>query len=262
VTKEDIYKAWAPDDSLWSPWVKPVLFACMDGPEPSENVAPEPGAISWAPRADEKVALVLDLPGDAGVALGLALAGLGYRPVPLYNALPRPGSLSTDPSAPDNLQNISIVNVRPIKLALWSGSKKLAALPIAPDAPPAFLLDANRRGGAEMLLPGRFDNRSVSFTTDFPSALFLRTHGISRVILVQPSPAPPQSDLAHTLRRWQEGGVTIQSKALENPELPQTIILQKPSWLGAMWYRFKESFGLKRNILGGYGGYISESSAG
>src|SRR5262249_25610457 len=55
--------------------------------------------------------------------------------------------------------------------------------------------------------PDEFDNRSISFTTDFPSANFLAAHGIARVMLVQKSSAEPQPDLAHSLRRWQDGGV-------------------------------------------------------
>ena len=34
--------------------------------------------------------LVLDLPGHSGVTAALVLAAGGYRPVPLYNALPGP----------------------------------------------------------------------------------------------------------------------------------------------------------------------------
>jgi hypothetical protein len=135
-------------------------------------------------------------------------------------------------------------------------------LSIAPDAPPAFLLDYNRRGVGENLFPGRYDNRSVSFATDFPSALFLKTHGISRVILVQRQKGQPQPDLAHTLRRWQEAGITVQLKQLDTTEPPENLIVTKPSWFGAIWYRAMESLGVKRNVLGGYGGYIAQPSGG
>ena len=46
--------------------------------------------LSWAPPPAEKAAFVLDLPGAEGVLNGIALAVLGYRPVPLYNAIPLP----------------------------------------------------------------------------------------------------------------------------------------------------------------------------
>ncbi|EEF59321.1 hypothetical protein [Pedosphaera parvula] len=262
MSNEHIYKVWAPDNCLWSPWVKPVLFACMDDPEPSEASLPVVGETPWVPPVDERVAMVLDLPREEGVIVGLELAGHGYRPVPLYNALPRPSGIPANMAEPEYFQKVSVVDVRPIMNALWLGTKKLAELAIAVDAPPVFLLDANRRGGGENLFPGRYDNRSVSFTTDFPSAIFLKTHGISRVILVQRFHAQPQPDLAHALRRWQEGGIAIQLKQLETMELPQNIIIQKPSWFGAVWYRVMVSLGVQRNVLGGYGGYIAQPSGG
>ena len=49
-----------------------------------------PVNLSWSPAIDEKVAVVLDLPGAEGVRVGLELAARGYRPVPLYNAVPLP----------------------------------------------------------------------------------------------------------------------------------------------------------------------------
>jgi hypothetical protein len=86
----------------------------------------------------EKVALVLDLPGEEGVWVGLALVGRGYRPVPLYNALPLPfGVASIDPVSQ---RSVAVVNVLPILSALRQGAEQLANTDIACDAPPAFYL--------------------------------------------------------------------------------------------------------------------------
>src|SRR5947209_11848860 len=90
ITKEIIYETWAPSAGLWSPWAKPVLFACMHI-EPAPSAALEvPTVPEWLPDASQRAVLVLDLPGDEGVKFGLAAAQAGYQPVPLYNAVPGP----------------------------------------------------------------------------------------------------------------------------------------------------------------------------
>src|ERR1043166_8208987 len=112
---------------------------------------------------NEKVALVLDLPGDEGVWVGLALATRGYRAVPLYNALPLPLVLRT--LDPPSQHPLAAVDVLPIITVLRQSAQELARISMPPDAPPAFLLDANRHGGGSPILPDQFDNRSVCFTT-------------------------------------------------------------------------------------------------
>ncbi|MDB6110025.1 MAG: hypothetical protein JWR69_1775, partial [Pedosphaera sp.] len=162
----------------------------------------------------------------------------------------------------DDDDPISIVDVEPIMCSLWHGTEVLSQLPLPADAPPVFLLDATRRIGRAKPSPGSFDNRSVSFTTDFPSALFLKTHGISRVILALSFQNQAQPDLAHTLRRWQEAGIGIQLKRMEAIGPPAPCTIERPSWFGAIWYRAMVAFGLKRHALGGYGGIIGIASGG
>jgi len=123
-------------------------------------------------------------------------------------------------------------------------------------------LDANRRGEGISVMPGRFDNRSVSFTTDFPSALFLINHGIHRALLVQRAGYQPQADLAHTLRRWQEGGIQLEMKMLDLPAPPQPLDVHKPSAFGLVWQRALAMIGLRRHGLGGFGGFVPQPSSG
>jgi hypothetical protein len=224
-------------------------------PEPSMLNQPEIDT-SWGPPLGH-TAIVLDLNGAEGVGAALSLAEKGYRPVPLYNALPWPGRQDA------NSLLTSIVRVEPIMSALWQGSSRLAHAVIAEQAPPVFLLDANRRTGENMPQPGGFDNRSVSFTTDFPSGNFLMAHGISKVLLVQHSGHQPQPDLAHTLRRWQEAGIGIELKRLDKAGAPEPCHIEKPSLYGQIWYRVKLALGLISNSLGGFGGFTPDpSSAG
>src|SRR5207302_455246 len=70
--------------------------------------------VAWAPLAAEKAVLILDLPAAEAVHVGLALAGRGYRPVPLYNGC-------TGPS--------EILDQGPILRALRDGAAYLALSP-------------------------------------------------------------------------------------------------------------------------------------
>ena len=112
MTYEEIFEIWSPGNSLWSTWAKPVLFAHLGVPfvhPPGGEILQDAG---WAAMPDENFAIVLDLPGAEGVWTGVGLAAHGYRPVPLYNALPLPfGSPLPDP-LPE--ASIAAVNVLPI----------------------------------------------------------------------------------------------------------------------------------------------------
>ena len=258
MSKEHIYEVWAPSESPWSNWVKPVLFACMDDGVAAHAFLAIPDRPEWFPLP-QSTALVIDLPGNAGVRFGLMAALAGFRPVPLYNALPWPASRW---EMGGSTGVISVVDVQPIMGALWRGTEILLGNALPDDAPPAFLLDANRRVERNAATPGRFDNRSVSFTTDFPSANFLLAHGIRDILLVQETGHQPQADLAHTLRKWQEAGLTLQLKRLDEVGLPTTLIVEKPWWFGMFWQRLLSSLGLRRSALGGFGGMVPEPSNG
>src|SRR5437016_3971940 len=92
MTKEELFEIWAPPNGRWSPWVKPVLFACKDH-EPGWGAGTSMDFdTSGIPSIQNNAALVLDLPGADGIRAGVALAAQGYRPVPLYNAVPGPTS--------------------------------------------------------------------------------------------------------------------------------------------------------------------------
>ena len=258
MNKEQIFAAWAPDDSLWSTWVKPVLFAHLDDLQlrpdplvPTPEPARRPVNLDWCPPVAEKVALIVDLPGPEGVVLGALLAERGYRPVPLYNALPLPNSLPFG-------RHEAVVNVLPTLDALRREAERLAGLTLPPDAPPVFLLDAHRQG-AVLPDPEMFDNRSVCFTTDFPSANFLHAHGFKRALLVPSAGLEAAPDLSHLLRRWQEGGIALQILRSENAR-PEVLVVPRPSWYGAMFQRALSAFGLHRASGGGFGAWMTSAS--
>src|SRR6185437_4875132 len=96
MNKDELLQMWAPSESVWSRWAKPVLFAHWSAENhrpPGPLAEPLPG-VDWSPLADGTTVIVTDLPGVMGVRIGMSLAAKGYRPVPLYNAVPAPWGAS------------------------------------------------------------------------------------------------------------------------------------------------------------------------
>lgn len=241
---DDVFEAWAPSDARWSNWAKPVLFATMpDGELQSAEAAPSFGLdlapVITAPRT----ALVVDLPGKDSVAFGVALAARGIRPVPLFNALPG--------------GETGLVDVEAIQEALIAAVGALNEAALAPDAPPAFLLDAQRRAQpARIPLHRFFDNRSLSFSTDFPSASVLQKAGIQRAVLIHRFHLPVPSDLFETFAAWHAAGIAIEihDAAAEHPPTvwtPPSLI-----WLYRFWHRTLAALAFERDDdFGPFGGW-------
>jgi hypothetical protein len=260
MNKDEIFAAWAPDASIWSQWTKPVLFAHLDVEGTASDQTASPGDLNWCPAVENKVAIVVDLAGAESVWLGIALAERGYRPVPLFNAIPLPGGHPV--LDPFTGRKVAAVDVLPTLGALRPGAERLARLPIAAAAPPAFLLDHHRQGDGRAMLPDEFDNRSVCFTTDFPSANFLLAHGIQGALLVQKARSDLSADLTHVLRSWQQGNVSLKFVRVDSPAPPVRLEIPKPPWYGTMFQRAFMAFGLHRARGGGFGAWMPGSSAG
>ena len=242
MNREDVHRAWAPADEPWSAWVKPVLFAHLaDGvtagaPPPAsssavdwlrrgviEPLAAAQPAESHPYRADSRLrdtAFVIDVAGADGVGLGASVADSGWRPIPLYNAIPAP---------------LARVDVLPIMQALVDVSARVAVVP--PGAPPAFLLDANRSGrGGVAWHAGEpvFDNRSQHHASDFPSVETLCQAGIRRVVLVAAQPEPA-FDLEPILLDWQQRGLALWRKRSDVSDPVAPFTLRRPSLLTRIW---------------------------
>jgi len=263
MNKEGIFEIWSPPGGLWSDWVKPVLFSCMPD-DAAVSPSPVPPLSStnaeWLPLTTENVAVILDLPGPEGVVAALALATRGYRPVPLYNALPAPVMPVPFTDGSTSIGDVA-VDVKSIIDELQRSTQALSQLDLPADAPPSFLLDANRHG-AFVPAPRDFDNRSVSFTTDFPSAAFLKSHNIHGVLLVQTSGEQPQPDLAHTLRNWQETGLELKLKRLDVSGSPVPLNVARISALRGLWERVMGALELRRSPPRGFGRYLPAPGSG
>jgi hypothetical protein len=258
MNREAIYEAWVPPSGSWSLWARPVLFGQMpatSGPEPADPTPIQwawnlfgqtlgtPGeepwrnlSIDWVPPPVQNAALILDLPGAEGVYLGLALAGQGYRPVPLYNGCTGPSEL---------------LDQGPILRALRDGAVFLAACALSSDAPPAFLLDSRRQSLPRPLRPGMLDNRWRVFAEDFPSAQLLAQRGVSRVIWIGYD--KPQEDLAGVLRVWQEARIALEAKDLAIAGPPHRLIMPPTPWWRRWWDRLRSQLGLQGRPRDGFG---------
>jgi hypothetical protein len=259
-TGRELFEIWAPPDSIWSPWVSPVLFAQIECADETSEIADPPIATWHEPVASRENAIVLDLPGNDAVKLGLVLARIGYRPVVAINASPGPALLLSTPLS----QNPVVLDMASVIQEICGNTLRLQlkqmSLPV--DAPPAFILDGRRTLGTRPLSDELFDNRWMVFPQDFPSAKFLQKQGIQRVTLVQMRNTQPLEDLRHVLLLWQEAGIEIFVKASADAEVPTPIIVSRPSRFRAIWYRALAILGLRRSSAGGFGAYLSDFLGG
>lgn len=232
-TRAEIFDRWAPANSPWSAWAKPVLFAELPDAT-AESVAQN--SLAFDVPAPGRVALLVNLTGPKSVFTGLGLAARGFRPVPLFNALPGGAR--------------SLVNVESIQSALVACADALEACALPEHAPPAFLLDAARGSSRLRVQTGCFDNRSVVFGSDFPSGARLLDAGIERVLLLVEATRQTPADLVPTLVAWRNAGLRIEVRDIESGEPPLECRLPK----SAFWYRLRYAWhAMARNSNGEFG---------
>jgi hypothetical protein len=253
VTEDEIFETWAPRGGRWSPWVKPVLFSFVDSVLTNQEIPLFTGLDDVSPVAE--TAIVVDLPGVESIAAALVLAARGWRPVPLFNALPGPGEDFVGPTRPP-----VAVDVHPIIMALRMATPVLDSSSLSPLAPPAFLLDSRRHAPGWKTQFGTFDNRSMTFPTDFPSAAKLREYSISHVLVIQQS-AKLQDDLTYTLRQWQESGLPIELLEPGPHAQRRPCAIRKVTTLGLWWMRVVTFLTFRRDRRGSFGGMLVEPSS-
>lgn len=244
------FYSWAPPNATWSPWAKPVLFTSFSAVPVATMAPPGPlpaAIVSWLGALGRSTAFVIDLVGAQSVARGLQLSQHGIRPVPLFNT-----------TWGENI----VVPVRDIIGGLRWGADVLAGRSLSDDAPPAFLLDADRQLYHGPALPGKYDNRWLVFPQDFPSAGKLREHGIAKIVVWQQKLAPVREDLAHVLLRWQQAGVSVHCFGEETGGAPEPIVVSRPSHFRGLFHRLFALAGLRRNSAGGFGAAIPQPSSG
>ena len=206
---KEIYKIYAPNGAKWIDWVRPVPFVAIDtyNRKPIANFLDREAMFLKEYQKD--TAIFIDLPGKESIELGIGLAHMGYRPIPVFNGTDeQQGSQAT-------------TNTYLIESCLINGSQKLKNIKLKNDANPAFLLDShrtNRYRAKESI----FDNSWDLYKQDIPSAEYFKQNGITRIIVVGSALQP---DLKKIFLKFQERGMDIY--ITDGYLSPKKIILAK-----------------------------------
>lgn len=194
MNNKELYKIWAPFDLPWSSWVRPVLFANInDTLKINKYLSFEPNVVKYVEKGVTDTAIFVDLLSTEGIEEGIALAKLGFRPIPLYNGT----------ESQDGVE--SIINNDEIEGAIIWGAKELSNIELDNMAPPAFLLDFNRleRRRRDVSV---FDNSWDIYYQDVPTADYLLNNKIKKIIVRSPI---LNKDLKRILYGYQKKGIQI-----------------------------------------------------
>lgn len=189
-----IFTIWAPQGKKWTEWVRPVPFVAINEDfrtyEVCDFTIPN---ITYMDKLPENTAIIVDLADDEGIKEGIALAKIGFRPIPVYNGTePQEGVMST-------------IDNNVIEYGLIKGAVELQKIIIKDDAPPAFLMDSNRTHRYKMN-ESVFDNSWDIYPQDLPSAKYFLTNDINKIIVVGEK---FQKDLKRILRKFEKEGIEI-----------------------------------------------------
>ena len=190
---KEIYKIYAPEQSKWSRWVRPVPFAAIDAYNRKMVVNWQDRKVLFLNKYEKDVAIFIDLPGKESIELGIGMAKIGYRPIPLFNGTDEPIGAS------------SILDTDLIENSLINGSEKLKHIQLKDDANPVFLLDqsrTNRYRSKESI----FDNSWDLYKQDIPTAEYFKANGIYKIIVVGNK---IQRDLRKIFFEFQNAGIEI-----------------------------------------------------
>ncbi len=206
---KEIYKIYAPNGAKWIDWVRPVPFVAIDtyNRKPIANFLDRKAM--FLKKYQQDTAIFIDLPGKESIELGIGLAHIGYRPIPVFNGTDeQQGSQAT-------------TNTYLIESYLINGSQKLKNIELKNDANPVFLLDShrtNRYRAKESI----FDNSWDLYKQDIPSAEYFKQNGITKIIVVGET---IQRDLKKIFLKFQEKEIDIY--ITDGYTLPKKVKLTK-----------------------------------
>jgi len=188
---KEIYKIYAPIGAKWIEWIRPVPFVAIDTYNRKPTVDWLDRKIMFLKQYEQDTVIFIDLPGKESIELGISLANIGYRPIPLFNG--------TDEQQGAQATTDSYL----IESCLITGSEKLKNLELKNNANPAFLLDSsrtNRYRAKESI----FDNSWDLYKQDIPSAEYFKQNGICKIIVVGDA---IQKDLRKIFFEFQDSGI-------------------------------------------------------
>lgn len=210
MTDKKIYQKWAPIGTRWVEWVRPVPFMAINEALSINVVSnftiPQ---VNYLSKVLTDTAVIIDMPSFEGIEEGLAMAKLGFRPIPLYN-----GTKGQDKA-------MTLVDTKGIAKALIWGAFELDKVTISSVAPPAFLLDSNRMHQYKMNA-SIFDNSWDLYHQDLPSAEYFLNHGINKIVV---RGEKVQEDLAKIFYKFQAKGITI--FLTDGFEKPHKVIIKR-----------------------------------
>lgn len=189
----DIYKIYAPENTKWTEWVRVVPFVAINtyNREPAQNwLIP---IVNFIQKYDEKTAIFVDLPNQQSIEMGIALAKLGYRPIPIFNG------------TTEQINSQATTNNYLTERALINGAENLKKITLKSDTNPAFLLDSLRTN-AFRSKESIFDNSWDIYGQDIPSAKYFKENGITKIIVVG---SKIQRDLRKIFFKFQEIGIDL-----------------------------------------------------
>lgn len=206
---KEIYKIYAPVGAKWIDWVRPVPFVAIDTYDRKPIVDWLDRKAIFLKKYQQDIAIFIDLPGKESIELGIDLAHMGYRPIPIFNGTDeQQGSQAT-------------TDTYLIESCLINGGEKLKNIRLENDANPAFLLDSyrtNRYRAKESI----FDNSWDLYKQDIPSAEYFKQNGITKIIVVGNTIQP---DLKKIFLKFQEKGMDIY--ITDGYLAPKKVILTK-----------------------------------
>lgn len=206
---KEIYKIYAPNGIKWTDWVRPVPFVAIDNYNRKPVVDWTDRKVIFLEKYQPDTAIFIDLPGKESIELGIALADMGYRPIPIFNGTDeQQGSQAT-------------TNTYLIESCLINGSEKLKNIKLEDNANPAFLLDrdrTNRYRAKESI----FDNSWDIYKQDLPTAEYFKQNSITKIIVVGDT---IQQDLKKIFLKFQEKEIEIY--ITDGYMLPKRVKLKK-----------------------------------
>ena len=193
ISFKEAFELWAPAGCKWVQWVRPVPFVQKIPTDLCTVTSCDLTPVCYLEQMAEDTAIFIDLPGYESINEGLALAKLGWRPIPLYNG------------ANEQHGAMALVDNHGIEKALQWGAVRLKSIKLAGDAPPVFLLDSNRLQRYRMDV-SVFDNSWDLFEQDIPSPECFINNGISKIII---RGEKINKDISRILYKFQTKGITI-----------------------------------------------------
>ncbi len=212
--EKEIYGIWAPVGKRWVDWVRPVPFLEINTEKKayqlSDMYVPE---LSIIEEYDANTAYIVDRPGTESIKMGLALAKLGYRPIPIYNGTTEQ---SRARATTDN---------QSVDMGLLWGANLLKEMEFVDNAAPVFLTDTERLNRYK-ITESVFDNSWDVYSQDLPSGKYLLENGIQKVVILGNAVS---RDLRKIVYEYQKKGIVIHWS--NGYERPKKIVVKKETWV-------------------------------